>query len=61
METVTENTETKSVKNGIKNKNSLGLFLQFLEITVYIKYFTVYNNFGIFQENIKSELIFIKS
>jgi hypothetical protein len=49
METVTENTETKSVeKLGIGNGNGLGLFRLFSEITIFIRYFTVGNKFGIF-------------
>jgi hypothetical protein len=60
METVTKNTETESVeKLGIGNGNSLGLFRPFLEITVFILYFTVGNKFGLFQKKIKSEPIFI--
>jgi hypothetical protein len=51
METITKNTETELVeKLGIKNGNGLGLFQTFLEITVFIRYFTVVNKFGIFSE-----------
>jgi hypothetical protein len=61
-ETVTENTETESVeKLEIRNGNGLGLFRPFPKITVFIRYFTVGNKFGIFKKNIKSELIFINS
>jgi hypothetical protein len=46
---VTENTETELVeKIGIGNRNSLAFFRPFLEITVFIRYFTVGNKFGIF-------------
>jgi hypothetical protein len=72
METVTENTETELVeklgigneigrKVGIGNENGLGLFRPFPKITVFIQYFIVGNKFGIFQKNIKYELIFINS
>jgi hypothetical protein len=38
----------------------LVFFRSFLEITMYFTmYFTVGNEFGIFQKNIKSELIFV--
>jgi hypothetical protein len=59
IETVTENTETKSEEK-IENGNSLGHFRPFPEITVFIRYFTIGNKFGIFRKNIKSEPIFIK-
>jgi hypothetical protein len=46
---VTENMKTESVeKLGIGN--GLGLFRTFPEITVFIRYFTVGNKFGIFQK-----------
>jgi hypothetical protein len=47
METVTENTETKSLE---KNRNGLGLFRPFPKITIFIRYFTVVNEFSIFSE-----------
>ena len=53
METVTENTETESVEK-LGNGNSLGLFRPFPEITVFIRYFTIGNKFGIFQKNVKN-------
>jgi hypothetical protein len=44
----------------IRIENGLGLFRSFPEITVFIRYFTVGNKFGIFLEkNIKFKLIFI--
>jgi hypothetical protein len=62
MEAVTENTKTELVeKFKIGNRNGLGLYRPFPEITVFIQYFTVGNKFGIFQKNIKSKLIFINS
>jgi hypothetical protein len=44
-----------------RNGNGLGFFRPFPEITVFIRYFTVDNKFGIFQKNIKYELTFINS
>jgi hypothetical protein len=49
MKTITENTETKSVEK-LGFGNDLGLFRPFLEITVFIRYFTVCNKFGIFKK-----------
>jgi hypothetical protein len=44
---VTKNTETESIeKLGIGN--GLGLFRPFPKITIFIRYFTVGNKFGIF-------------
>jgi hypothetical protein len=41
--------EMESVeKLGIENGNGLGFFRPFPEITVFIRYFTVGNKFGIF-------------
>jgi hypothetical protein len=52
MEMVTGNTETKSVKKKFGNGNSLSHFLQFLEITVFIRYFTISNEFSNFSKKI---------
>jgi hypothetical protein len=54
MEAVTENTKTELVeKFKIGNRNGLGLYRPFPEITVFIQYFTVGNKFCIFQKNAK--------
>jgi hypothetical protein len=49
MKTITENTETESVEK-IRIRNGLGLFQSFPEITVFVRYFTVDNKFGIFRK-----------
>jgi hypothetical protein len=46
---VPANTEIKSVEKNRKRKR-LGLFRPFPEITIFIRYFTVGNEFGIFSE-----------
>jgi hypothetical protein len=48
---VTGNTKTELIeKIGMENRNGLGLFRPFPKITVFIRYFTVGNKFGIFQK-----------
>jgi hypothetical protein len=47
IETVTENTETKLVE---ENGNDLDLVRLFPKIAVFIQYFTVITEFGIFQK-----------
>jgi hypothetical protein len=49
------------IKIRIENVNNLGLFRQFPEITIFIRYFTIGNKFGTFQGKIKFEPIFINS